>query len=177
MDHSYHPRDRLLSIDEAGHVATTRITAGTQAAPGLAIYRFGSGIYYANASRFTEEILELVEVASPRLQWLAVSMVSVGDIDFSGSDTVNKLVAELQRNGVTLVLCDVDDDLRAQLKAYDLIDVVGDANVFASALDAVEAFGRLRASDRGAEASAQTAVVEDPAPVQDADGDQHPEGG
>ena len=175
VDHSYHPRDRLLSIDEAGHIATTRITAGTQAAPGLVIYRFGSGIYYANAGRFTEEILELVEDASPRLRWLAVSMVSVADIDFSGSDTINKVVAELQGNGVTLALCDVDDDVRAQLKAYDLIDVVGEANIFASALEAVEAFGRLPAGEGGADASAEAAVVEDPAPVQDADGDQHPE--
>ena len=101
----------------------------------------------------------------------------MGDIDFSGSDTVNKLVAELQRNGVTLVLCDVDNDVRAQLTAYDLVDVVGEANIFASALEAVEAFGRLPAGEGGADASAQAAVVEDPAPVQDADGDQHPEGG
>ena len=111
-----------------------------------------AGIYYANASRFTEEILELVEDASPRLRWLAVSMVSVGDIDFSGSDTVDKLVAELQRNGVTLVLCDVDDDVRAQLEAYDLIDVVGEDRLFASALDAVEAYrpaaGRRRRRGR-----------------------------
>ena len=44
---------------------------GTQAAPGLAIYRFGSGLYYANATRFTEEIMDVVEDADPPLQWLA----------------------------------------------------------------------------------------------------------
>ena len=93
IDHTYHPRDRLLSITEDGRIATTPIATGTQAAPGLAIYRFGAGIYYANASRFTEEILELVEDASPSLRWLAVSMASVSDIDYSGSDTVARLVA------------------------------------------------------------------------------------
>jgi SulP family sulfate permease len=177
IDHSYHPRDRLLSVDPAGRVTTTPIADGTQAAPGLAVYRFGTGLYYANASRFTEEILELVELASPKLRWLAVSLISVGDIDFSGSDTVNKLVPELQRNGVTLVLSDVDDDVRAQLKAYDLIDVIGEANIYPSTQDAVEAYGRLPMADDAPAASAEAAVVEDPAPVQDADGDQHPEGG
>ena len=54
---------------------------------------------------------------------------------------------------------------------------MGEANLFASALEAVEAFGRLPATDGSADASAEAAVVEDPAPVQDADGDQHPEGG
>ena len=40
-------------------------TSGEQAVPGLAIYRFGANLYYANESRFTEEILGLVKKASP----------------------------------------------------------------------------------------------------------------
>ena len=184
IDHSYHPRDRLLSITQDGRVATTPIATGTQAAPGLAIYRFGAGIYYANASRFTEEILELVEDASPSLRWLAVSMASVSDIDFSGSDTVARLVPELQRNGVTLVLADVDDDVRKQLAAYGLIERIGEDRIFASFRDAIDAYLRLppgnaAAGDAavGAPPSVEAAAVEDPAPVEDADGDQHPEGG
>ena len=177
IDHSYHPRDRLLSITQDGRLATTPIAAGTQAAPGLAIYRFGAGIYYANASRFTEEILELVEDASPSLRWLVVSMSSVSDIDFSGSDTVARLVPELRRNGVTLVLADVDDDVRAQLDAYGLVEVIGEDRLFASFRDAIDAYGRLPAVDAPDDASLEAAAVEDPAPVQHADGDQHPEGG
>ena len=34
VDHSYHPRDRLLSIDDAGHVATTRDHRGDPGRPG-----------------------------------------------------------------------------------------------------------------------------------------------
>ena len=33
-----------------------RSRAGTQAAPGLAVYRFGASLYYANAHRFAEEL-------------------------------------------------------------------------------------------------------------------------
>ncbi len=33
--------------------------------PGLVVYRFASGLYYANANRFNEEILGLVDGADP----------------------------------------------------------------------------------------------------------------
>ena len=162
--------------DEAGHIASDADTAGTQAAPGLAIYRFGSGIYYANASRLTEEILDLVDVASPRLRWLAVSMVSVGDIDFSGSDTVDKLVAELQRTAS-----------RSSCATWTTTSW-NSSRPMTWSTSWVRATSSLRrwkpwrpwpvpAGEGGTDASAQAAVVEDPAPGQDADGDQHPEGG
>ncbi len=32
------------------------------------IYRFGAGLYYANATRFTAEVLELVERRGPAAQ-------------------------------------------------------------------------------------------------------------
>ena len=91
---------------------------------------------------------------------------------------------ELQRNGVTLVLADVDDDVRKQLDAYGLIERIGEDRIFASFRDAIDAYGRLPAGDAaagdaadGAPPSVEAAAVEDPAPMQDADGDQHPEGG
>ena len=36
-----------------------------QLVPGLVVYRFTSGLYYANANRFNEEILALVDGADP----------------------------------------------------------------------------------------------------------------
>ena len=179
IDHSYHPRDRLLSITQDGRIATTPIATGTQAAPGLAIYRFGAGIYYANASRFTEEILELVEDASPSLRWLAVSMASVSDIDYSGSDTVARLVPELQRNGVTLVLAR-RRRRRAQAARRlrpDRAHRRGPASSPRSGTPSTPTAGCRPAMGAQLDASVEAAAVEDPAPVQDADGDQHPEGG
>ena len=40
--------------------------------PGLAVYRFGAGLYYANAARFTEEIMGIVERADPPLRVLVI---------------------------------------------------------------------------------------------------------
>ena len=172
INHSYHPHDRLIVEGPDGQGRTSAIAGGAQAAPGLAIYRFGANVYYANSSRMTEEILELVAGADPKLRWLGLSLSSVGDIDFSGSDAVNKLLPELGRTGTTLVLCDVDDDLRDQLKAYDLISVVGEDRIFATAHDAIVAFQALPAPTASPPpaASAEAAVVEDTPPVKEPDG-------
>ncbi len=185
IDHSYHPHDRLIVEGPDGVLSTSRVELGSQAAPGLAVYRFGASLYYANASRFTEEIVELVATSDPKLRWLALSAASVGDIDFSGADTLRKLMPELERNGVTLVVCDVDEDLRAQLAAYDLADLIGQNHILPSIHAVIAAYAQLPpetpettpAAASVEAASVEAAAVEDPAPVQDTDGDQHPEGG
>ena len=50
--------------------------------PELAIYRFGANLYYANESRVTEEILELVKKASPKLKWFCLSASMISDVDY-----------------------------------------------------------------------------------------------
>src|SRR4051795_1683295 len=45
----YLPRDRVIVWDDAGHVATRRPIPGAVSEPGLVIYRFGVGVFYANS--------------------------------------------------------------------------------------------------------------------------------
>ena len=83
--HSYRPYDTLV-VDDAERASTPspwRATA--QLAPGLVVYRFGSGLYYANATRFTEEIMGLVDEADPPLRWLAPGRLRHGRRRLLGS--------------------------------------------------------------------------------------------
>ena len=79
----HHPRHRALDhrapgprlqpvrhdacAQRRGRLETAPVRGGTviQAAPGLVIYRFGAGLYYANATRFTEEVLAILDEADP----------------------------------------------------------------------------------------------------------------
>ena len=106
--HSYRPYDTLLRFSETGTSTRRRHRSGTQLAPGLAVYRFGASLYYANATRFTAEIMDIVENADPPLRWLAVAASAIGDIDYSGADSLRSVHEELAGRGVTLVLLDVD---------------------------------------------------------------------
>ena len=140
IEHSYHPYDRLLVPDEAGRLTFQPLESRAQAAPGLAIYRFGSGIYYANGGRLSEEVLDVVEAADPPLRWLCLSAASVGDIDYSGADMLRRLTSELQRLGVTLVVSDLGPQTRRQLDAYELTELIGAERLYGSVADVLAAY-------------------------------------
>ena len=140
IQHSYHPHDTKLAFDDDGQVIEQPLQAKAQIEPGLVVYRFGANLYYANASRFAEEILQIAETADPPLRWLAVSCSSIGDIDFSGADQLEKLVGELGRLHVVAALSDVSHDVRRQLDEYKLTEVIGSDHIFSRLSDLVDAY-------------------------------------
>jgi MFS superfamily sulfate permease-like transporter len=140
LRHSYHPINVLLAKTPQGEWKSAPPASGEQAAPGLAIYRFGANLYYANESRVTEEILDLVKKASPRLKWFCLSASMISDVDYSGSESIRQLHAELKKRGVVLVLSDVRDQVMQQLERDTFIELIGKDHVFDSFRDAVEAY-------------------------------------
>ncbi len=131
LRHSYRPHDRLLvhgPHEEWRSVETD--AADPQAVPGLAIYRFGASLYYANASHFREELLAFTAHADPPLRWLCVLADAIGDIDYSGSATLRSVHDELRARGTTLVLCGLVEPVRAELAVDGLIDLIGPQHIF-----------------------------------------------
>lgn len=127
--HSYHPYSALLTVDGQGHLQYAAPEERAEAAPGLVVYRFGAALFYANASRFTQEAFELFEDADPPLRWLCVAFGAVGDVDYTGADAIRQLHGELTRSGVQLLACDLAPEVRAQLDAYGLTALVGAENI------------------------------------------------
>lgn len=131
LRHSYHPHDRLLVAGpRAGTVRSVGLDERAEALPGLAIYRFGSSLYYANADRFQEELLGLADAADPPLRWICVSGDAMGDIDYSASETIRTVHEELADRGVTLVLCNLIPEVRAELDRDGIIELLGEDHVF-----------------------------------------------
>ncbi len=141
--HVYRPHDRILSFSPEGQPVITPVGQPVQAAPGLVIYDFGAELFYANATRFTEEIMDIVESADPPLRWLAINAAAIGDIDFSGADSVRQIQNELVGRDATLVLCAVDPAVRRLLDAYGLTDKIGADHFFDRPIDVVTAFSKL----------------------------------
>ncbi len=140
LRHSYHPVNILLAKTPQGEWKSSALASGEQAAPGLAIYRFGANLYYANESRFTEDILAIVKKAGPGLKWLCLSASMIGDIDYSGAESIRQLHGELAKRGVVLVLSDLDDQVMKQLERDTILDLIGKDHVFGSYHDAVVAY-------------------------------------
>jgi len=139
--HSYHPYDRLLARFEGKVWKSLPLESGVQARKGLVIYRFGASLYYANASRFHEEVDRLVHEAKIPIRWFCIAMESVIDVDFTATLWLERTVRDLSAHGITVVLCDVADPVRAELKRDGVLDLVGEENVHPDTDDVVRAYG------------------------------------
>lgn len=143
IDHlrrGYRPNDAVVVLAPSGHARTAPVAAGAVSAPGLVVYRFTASLYYANANRFNEEILELVGEGPPAVRWLVVDAAAIADVDYSGGETLKQVFNELHDRGVRLVFADVADDVRAELDRYGLTDVVGVDAYYETVGDAAAAF-------------------------------------
>lgn len=147
--HSYRPYDSAVIRDDRGRPLTVPRKPGVpvpQVAPGTVVYRFGASIYYANATRLTAEIMDIVDQADPPLQTLVLEASAVGDIDYSGADAIRQILDELKARSITLVLADLDPEVRAQLDAYGLAEKIGAANMGSSLQAVLDGLGPTPAS-------------------------------
>ena len=135
----YAPTDVVIARDEHGHLRTLRPGPGVTSEPGVVIYRFGAGIFYANAQRLSDELLELA--AGPtRPRWIILAAGSIDDIDYTGGKTLGEIVAELHKLGVELVVADVRDSVRNQLDRFGVTAGDGTTQVFETVESALDAF-------------------------------------
>jgi SulP family sulfate permease len=130
LAHSYRPHDTLVALDDHAYPVGNELGTGKQVAPGIAVYRFGASLYYANSNAFTSEILALVDAAKPPLHTLILLASAIGDIDYTGADSIRQVRTELLAHGITLKVSDLEPRVRAQLDAYGLSDEIGAANLY-----------------------------------------------
>lgn len=128
LAHAYSPFDTTLAVDPQGRLAASPIRSGTviQAAPGLVIYRFGAGLYYANATRFTEEVLTILDEADPKVEWFCLSGAAIGDLDYSGAGAIRQVASQIKERGATFVLCEIEPGVADLPKRYGLdVEIAG----------------------------------------------------
>jgi high affinity sulfate transporter 1 len=135
----YAPRDYVMSWDAAGQMTTSPPTPGTVSEPGLVIYRFGVGLFYANASRFAEEVLGLVQVPTPP-RWFVFDVDAMDDIDYTGGKTLGELVDELSKRGIVVAVADAEAHIRSELDGFGVTEKIGPERIFASLQAARDAF-------------------------------------
>jgi MFS superfamily sulfate permease-like transporter len=143
LRHSYRPYDRLLAQQDDGDWAFDSLESGAQARPGLLIYRFGASLYYANASRFAEEVRALLKAASPNARWFCLHASSIDDIDFSGSFMLRVLVKELADHDVTLAMTEVPEPVMKELERDGLVDLIGRDHIFPGHRELLAAYEAL----------------------------------
>ena len=150
LRHSYSPLNSVLEKSPEGHWHTVPVTPGGRTEEGLVIYRFGTSLYFANASKLMEDVAELAGHGGP-LRWLVLDCAAIGDVDFTASVVLNRLLEYLRRQHVRLVLSSVLSPVRKQLDRYGISAALGPAAYCATpgeALEAFQAMGKATAAER-----------------------------
>jgi sulfate permease, SulP family len=139
LSHSYRPRSSVLVKSPAGHWQQVPVQPGAQTEPGLIIYRFGSSLYYANASRLVDDVLVLAAAAGP-VRWLVLDGAAIGDVDYTASGTLGRVIAELHRRHIQVVVTSLMDPVRSQLGHYGIIGPRGPDAYYDTPGEALAAF-------------------------------------
>ena len=139
LRHSYAPRSTVLAKSPEGHWRSVPVTPGARTADGLLVYRFGSGLYFANVTRLVTDLTTIID-AGPPVRWLCLDAAAIGDVDYTAAAVLSQVVAREQKAGVRVVLSNVVDDVRAELDRYGITALIGADGVFDTSGEVLAAF-------------------------------------
>lgn len=122
--------------------AHPEVTVGDEAgllAEHIAVYRLDGALFFGAAQRFLDE---LTEVSAVRVVILRLGYLSV--LDITGAQALAEVVASLERRGITVLLCGVQDAHRGVLAATGTLDALVDQGRVFTALDDAVADARAQ---------------------------------
>jgi MFS superfamily sulfate permease-like transporter len=123
----------------AGHWRSLPITPGGRTADGFVVYRFGTSLYFANASRLAADLTTLARHGGP-LSWLCLDCAAIGDVDYTAAAVLTQAHQQLRAGDIRLILANVIEPVRSQFDRYGLTAAVGSDAYFDTAGEALEAF-------------------------------------
>ena len=137
--HTYHPFNSVLVKSPAGHWQPAPVLPGTRTEPGLVIYRFGTSLYYANASRLIDDIMALAAQGGP-LRWMVIDFAAIGDVDFTAAAVLTRVIEHLRKRHIRLAVSSVLSPVREQLDRYGISAALGPGAYYDTPGEALEAF-------------------------------------
>jgi MFS superfamily sulfate permease-like transporter len=129
---AYHPGDFVVGEGAADQLSYTPAAAGVQSRPGLVIFRFDATLFYANATRFTDDVKAVVEGAPTPVRWLVLDCSSVDDVDYSAGLELTDLITWVHQRNAKFGLAHLDDALLATLRTYGVLDHVAPDRIFST---------------------------------------------
>jgi MFS superfamily sulfate permease-like transporter len=135
--HTYRPRTRVLVRDTGGGWRAMPAQPGRLAAPGILAYRFEANLFYANAGRFSDELLGLISNAGQPVRAVILDASGIDSIDYSAAKMLLQMRAELTRRGVLAIPVATEDGVLDDMRRYGLAGA--DSRIYATLDAALEA--------------------------------------
>jgi MFS superfamily sulfate permease-like transporter len=138
--HGYHPHSGVLQANPDGSWKLVPVGPNVVTEPGLALYRFGAELYYANAGRLLEEVSKVVQPMPSAVKWVVVDAEAMTHMDYSAARIVKRLKKSLDEAGVELAFARVPWDLRSDFDRHHVTEAIGPTWIFNRLHDAIAAF-------------------------------------
>jgi MFS superfamily sulfate permease-like transporter len=104
------------------------------------LFRWDAPLFFANAERFREVVLEAVVAAPSPVSWLVVAAEPVTSIDVTAADMLTELDDALQKAGIELLFAEMKDPVRDKVKRFGLFKKLGERTFFYTTDEAVSAY-------------------------------------
>jgi len=138
--HSYHPHTAVVLHDAHDHWRLEAAEPGRMIEPGLVMFWFGSDLFYANASLFTEKVRRLVDESPSPVRWLVVDASAITDIDYSAGRALLELQQDLAKAGVVLGIARMNRQDHGNFERLGLAAAIGEDHIFASRRQCIAAY-------------------------------------
>jgi high affinity sulfate transporter 1 len=139
LRHTSHPRSSVLVKSPAGHWQPAPVLPGARTEEGLAVYRFGTSLYYANAAHLIDDVTTLAAQGSP-LRWLVLDAAAIGDVDYTAAAVLTRVIEHLRKRHIRFALSSVLGPVRRQLDRYGISAALGPGAYYDTPGEALEAF-------------------------------------
>jgi high affinity sulfate transporter 1 len=136
----YRPHTGVVVRDSADHWRLDDAVPGKEAEPGLVMFWFGGGLFYANAAFFAAQVWRLVNNATEPVRWLVVDARAVTEVDFSAGRALLELYQDLKKMGVELGLIVAPLKQQGVMERIGLLDLIGSNRIFDSRHECVQAY-------------------------------------
>jgi high affinity sulfate transporter 1 len=108
--------------------------------PGLMLFRWDAPLFFANAERFREVVLDAITAAPTPVRWLVVTAEPVTNIDVTSFDMLRELYQELESAGIRMVFAEMQDPVKDKLRRFAVVGKVGEESFFHTIEEAVGAY-------------------------------------
>ncbi|WP_231605244.1 sodium-independent anion transporter [Synechococcus sp. CBW1006] len=111
------------------------------ASPGILAYRFEANLFYANANRFTQELMAITSQPDAVIRGLVVDASGIDDIDYSAAKALLELRDHLRQSGIEFALVTSSTAMLKELHRFGMGIGTGDNSVgiFATVKQAIHA--------------------------------------
>lgn len=126
----YHPKDAVMRPRNPGEpLIPQAATPGVVSLPGVLVYRFEAGLFFANSDYFAQRVQMLVRAAPSPLRWLVLDLSAVNDVDYTAGRVLRQVIGDFRQQGLTVALAHAED-VMDMLVRYGILDLVGRDHVY-----------------------------------------------